>query len=294
MKHAYCIIAHKDIYTLNKLLECIDDKRNDIFLLLDKKSLIDKHDIYQPINSSIIIKQSITIRWGDISQIKAELAVLKAASSNGSYSYYHLVSGQDLPLHNQDFIHHYCSSVKPETNFIGYAQGSSNKRSLEERISYYVPFTAYYKISNKYLRIIFETLRNKAVNIQKRFGIIRTRPSIEFQKGCNWATMTDKFVKHLLNHENNIITLYRYTPCCDEIYKQTIAWNSIFKDTLYDSDDEYNGCVREIDWNRGGPYTYRQSDLNQLLSSDKLFARKFDSQIDKQIIDELVSNIKKS
>lgn len=36
-KHAYCIIAHNDKFCLETLLNLLDDKRNDIFLLIDKK-----------------------------------------------------------------------------------------------------------------------------------------------------------------------------------------------------------------------------------------------------------------
>lgn len=45
-KHAYCIIAHRDVYTLNKLIECIKDARNDIYILLDKKGRIEVSDIH--------------------------------------------------------------------------------------------------------------------------------------------------------------------------------------------------------------------------------------------------------
>ncbi len=37
-RHAYCIIAHNDPYCLQSLINTIDDERNDIFLILDKKS----------------------------------------------------------------------------------------------------------------------------------------------------------------------------------------------------------------------------------------------------------------
>lgn len=38
MKHAYCIIAHNEPIILQKLIEAIDDDRNDIYLLIDKKN----------------------------------------------------------------------------------------------------------------------------------------------------------------------------------------------------------------------------------------------------------------
>lgn len=39
------------------------------------------------------------VNWGGYSQIQAELNLLKAAANSGEdYSYYHLLSGADLPL----------------------------------------------------------------------------------------------------------------------------------------------------------------------------------------------------
>ena len=37
MKHAYLIIAHNNFYILEKLIKLIDDKRNDIYIHIDKK-----------------------------------------------------------------------------------------------------------------------------------------------------------------------------------------------------------------------------------------------------------------
>lgn len=37
-RHAYCIIAHNDPYCLQALVNMIDDDRNDIFIILDKKA----------------------------------------------------------------------------------------------------------------------------------------------------------------------------------------------------------------------------------------------------------------
>ena len=38
MKHAYLVIAHKNDYTFQTLLNLIDDERNDIFIHMDKKN----------------------------------------------------------------------------------------------------------------------------------------------------------------------------------------------------------------------------------------------------------------
>lgn len=45
------------------------------------------------------------LRTLDDSQIVAELYLFKKAISRQSYFYYHLLSGQDLPLYSQSYIH---------------------------------------------------------------------------------------------------------------------------------------------------------------------------------------------
>lgn len=217
--------------------------------------------------------------------VKAELIVFRAAWDYGDYSYFHLISGQDLPLKNQGQIHNFFDTVKPGTNFIGYCQGEISERILRSRTAYYVPFTKYQRGYNKLVLHSYSILRKMALVVQKMCKMRRNFGSMKFKKGCQWASLTDEFVKYLLDNERAILETYRGVPCCDEIYKQTIAWNSKFRETLFNVEDEYEGCLREIDWNRGTPYTYRIADLEMLKSSTKLFARKFDSSTDKSIVD---------
>ena len=62
--------------------------------------------------------------------------------------------------------------------------------------------------------------------------------------------------------------------------------NSNFRNNLfYDKmDNNYIACMRYIDWNRGKPYTWLADDFNELINSNYLFARKFDCNIDNNII----------
>lgn len=74
--------------------------------------------------------------------------------------------------------------------------------------------------------------------------------------------------------------------CADEIFIQTIAMNSRIINTVVDDD------LRFIDWNREDPYTYRMCDLDLLVRSHKLYARKFNSTVDRRVIDEKIDVIR--
>lgn len=82
---------------------------------------------------------------------------------------------------------------------------------------------------------------------------------------------------------------------CDEMFLQTIVYNSSFKDKLYDKDydDSCLGNQRYIDWKRGTPYTFRNEDFEELINSNCLFARKFNEKIDCKIIDRLSECVNK-
>lgn len=45
--------------------------------------------------------------------------------------------------------------------------------------------------------------------------------------------------------------------------------------------------ARHIDWERGTPYVFRKCDFEELINSTKMFDRKFDADIDMQIIQML-------
>lgn len=56
--------------------------------------------------------------------------------------------------------------------------------------------------------------------------------------------------------------------------------------------NDYTACLRYIDWNRGNPYVFRKDDYNELMSAKHMFARKFDENIDTEIIDMIYRELK--
>ena len=50
---------------------------------------------------------------------------------------------------------------------------------------------------------------------------------------------------------------------------------------------KYENNLRYIDWERGAPYVFRSDDFEDLINSSCLFARKFDSTVDREIIEKI-------
>ena len=75
----------------------------------------------------------------------------------------------------------------------------------------------------------------------------------------------------------------------DEMFVQTAIMNSPYADTVV------NNNLRYTDWSEsdqpGAPKTFTMKDYDAIVSSGKLFARKFDENKDMDIIRKLYSNI---
>lgn len=66
-------------------------------------------------HSSIYLIKSYDVRWSDVSQTSAELALFQRVVNCGvEYERVHLISGSDMPLRNQDYIHSFFKGKKEE------------------------------------------------------------------------------------------------------------------------------------------------------------------------------------
>ena len=118
MKHAYLILAHTEFEVLKLLVSCLDDPRNDIYVHFDKKVAV-LPELQTRLAGLTVLDRRIDVRWGAPSMVEAELVLFEAALAQGPYQYYHLLSGVDLPLKSQDYIHDYFDRHAGE-EFIGY------------------------------------------------------------------------------------------------------------------------------------------------------------------------------
>lgn len=288
-KHAYLIIAHNECGLLNKLIESIDDKRNDIFIHVDRKADFRINDLYKPQKSNLFPIKQTNIQWGGDTQIKCEMNLLKSARQKEHYSYYHLLSGVDLPIKSQDEIHKFFEKNKGK-NYIKIDPVAAKSAYHNERIRYYYFFQNL--IGKKHGHIVggLYKLQALTLRLQKKLRINRLKKcSKRIYKGTNWFSITDEMVQEILREESFIKKYCYRSLCADEIFVQTVAMNSDLKGTVVDED------LRCIDWKRGNPWIWRMEDAAYLLSQDSnLFARKFSDKVDEKISSFIVEKVKKN
>lgn len=172
-KHAFLIMAHNEYDILNKLLLLLDDERNDIFIHYDKKSKLPPLIELKYLNIHVFKK--VDVGWGEDSQIECEMFLFNEAYKKGPFDYYHLLSGVDLPLKSNDYIHDFFDQNKGK-EFVGIMDEQSCFICYK-RVCYYYFFVRYER--RKWGRFIV-WLNKISVKFQKMVGINRNKDVICF------------------------------------------------------------------------------------------------------------------
>ena len=291
--HAFLIIAHNQFNMLEKLICALDDERNDIFIHIDAKVRDFDFDHFLSLakhSRVIFTDERVNVTWGDYSQVKTEIVLLKKAiaceNADKPYQYFHLISGVDLPIKTNDYIHHFFDEHNGK-EFIHFTDNRVTQLSVN-RLQYYHFF-------RRRRNTIFKILSQLLLRIQKALHINRLKKrNLLVQKGCNWFSVTGQFAHYLFDHLEEYAGVFKHTYCADETFVQTVLVNSPFKDNLYmpDCSDNHEACMRLIDWERGNPYVWRSEDYDAIMHSPCIFARKFDMNIDSEIVEKIIQALK--
>lgn len=298
MKHAFLIIAHGNWEQLKILLKQLDSESVDIFMHIDKK--VKNPPINELLDcvklSSLKIYQKYKVYWGSFELVESELFLLKNANEY-NYDYYHLLSGMDLMIKPMRIVKDFFEKNKGY-EFIHFdtEERMKSDREIQRRTKLYHLFTNYrrrYKYN--FLNSFFTFLERISMVLQMFIGVNRNKNYNEVIKyGSQWFSITDNFAKYVIDNEDKIYSIFRKTKCSDELFMQTLIYNSKYKDNLYSKkfDNECIANVRLIDISNrgknGSPYIWKYSDYDELNNSKCLFARKFDINIDKSIVDKII------
>ncbi|MCH5230167.1 MAG: glycosyl transferase [Muribaculaceae bacterium] len=293
-RHAYLILAHKNFNQLKTLISLLDDPRNDIFVHVDLKASDFKEEEFKFLckNSRLIfVEERYKVNWGGVSIMRAELSLLKKATQTGRYDYYHLLSGMDLPIKSQSEIHSFFDENAGK-EFIKFWEF---KKSTYSRFRYFTIFPeGEGKFKTRIINHIFKGL-------QMAVGF-RINRKIDFKFASQWFSITDSLARYVVARRDWLEKVFKHTSTCDEIFLPTLVYDSDFKNNLYVSEPvksqkEVNRAdMRLIDWTRGEsirhPWVFTKGDYKFLTDSDLLWARKFDENVDSEIIGMIAEKVK--
>lgn len=242
-RHAYLLIVHKNPAQVRKLLGTLDDDRNYIVVHCDVKMAHDDVEAISnfPLESAELkVLQEYNVLWGSYAQVETELLLLKEALGRGC-SYYHLLSGEDLPLRSQDEIHDYFDESGKE--FVACNPQFEWPAVLDARV-------CQRHLQNRNASVFYKGIDKAWVALQRFVGVNLLDTDIRYGYGSNWFSITDRLANDLINHEEWVRSHFAQSLCADELFLQSFALTFGYQDSLFkpfDAGNKWGTC----DWSIG-------------------------------------------
>ncbi|HLE26380.1 MAG TPA: beta-1,6-N-acetylglucosaminyltransferase [Thermodesulfobacteriota bacterium] len=272
---AYLILVHRYPRQFKRLFRAIFHPANYYLVHVDKRSGVGLQTEIQDFLSSFanasLLKSRNTL-WGGYSLVDAELRGIEELLKIGSeWEFFINLSGQDFPLKSQTHIQDFLGR-NIGNDFIKVANQSKIRPDTLSRIEDYC-----IEFSNSVLRIPI-----------KRQYLRGVTPYI----GNQWMILSRKLCEHICYNPEvkRFKRFYRHTFIPDEGFFQTVIMNTSYEGTVLNDDK------RTIVWVPIGtiklrPKDFTSKDAEFLLSSQGLFARKFDETVDAGILSILELNL---
>jgi len=273
MKLAHLILAHKNPGQLARLIARLAHADSHFYIHIDQKTDITPFLFLTENQNVFFISNRVRVFWAGYSQVQSTLNSFEEIIARGNnYDYINLISGQDYPLQSATGIHRYLSE-NPGKAFMEYYPVYTVWKEAIPRISEY--FFTESSFPGKYY---VEQLLNKLLPVRKLPG------AMEPVGRSTWFTITSGQVAYILDFVRihpAYVRFFKKSWGADELFFQTILYNSPAKK------DMVNNNLLYVDWSKGGPNPkmLTMADAGALMSSGKLWARKFDDTVDKEILD---------
>jgi hypothetical protein len=274
MKLAHLILAHNNPQQLARLVKRLAHRDADIYISLDLKADISLYAPLKGIGGVSFIGKRVDVVWGEYSIIEATLIGLQQILAAGiAYSHINLLSGNDYPLKNATEIQSFLFAHADKT-FMWYDRIFDDWVHGQARINTY--YLGYYSFPGRYH---VANLMNKVLPKRK------LPDNLPAYGRSQWLTITPACAAYVINYIKNnkqIERFFKMTWAVDEVFFQTILCNSPLKDTLVNDNLRYLALQPNF-----RPVTYTMKDAKALTGPGKFYARKFDANVDSQILDYL-------
>lgn len=303
MQKNYLILAHKNPLQLGRMIERLDDGASKFFIHLDAKTPIEPFTACLEGAHIRFIEPRERCVWGDFSIVRATIHLMEAASKEQGI--FILMSGQDYPIQSQGYINAFLESNKG-FDFIEIEplEEKWKPKMVKDKLEHYhilhseerghsncyAPF-AHCSVFQK-LRTLTHLLKGRLS--RKNFRLLCSLPKRVAPFGCQyagsqfWAFSERTFyavLNYIREHKAALEEYYKYTSSSDEIYFHSVLMNLVAKDSTIKLKDP----ITYVNYFRKNN-VFITEDFDKLTSAKgKLFARKFDTDIDIEILNKLDS-----
>lgn len=274
MKLAHLILAHSNPGQLKRLVDKLAHSDSHIYIHLDKKTDITPFLPIADNDRVSFIRNRIKVYWGGYSIVQATINSFEEILANGiAFDHINLLSGQDYPIKSTEHIHQFLEQNKGKI----FMHSLSVKNEWQEAI----PRIERYHLAN--LKLPAGTYRVEQVMnaiLPKR----KMPEGIVAMGRSQWFTASRESIAYIVDYvkrEQWVSKFFKMSWAADELIFQTILFNSPFKEHMI------NDNLLYVDWSEGkaSPKLLTMEDAAALKASDKLFARKFNSEADIAVLD---------
>ncbi|NQT71906.1 MAG: hypothetical protein HQ553_03945 [Chloroflexi bacterium] len=285
MKVAYIIPVYKNPNQVKRLIDVLRYPDSSFYIHIDRK--VDPQPFFTLIPDEQtkdihFVRNRAEVNWGGFGLTQATLNSLqeiRQSTPENDLDYLFLLTAQDYPLKSNAEIHSFLEENKGN-EFISYAKMPT---------PFWTPAGGIWRVE----RYHFDGVRyGRFLRNLAHWFLPKRKPPMGLTAygGSTWWCLTYECVKYVLDFIDKnpkFVRFYKRVHIPDEMFFSTIIMNSPFADNAvseitsqYLEDD-----IRYLRWTGAHPDVLTKDDLNTLLESDKLFARKFDPSIDSTILD---------
>lgn len=290
MRQAFVILAHGKWPLLERLLGALQAPDFDVYLHVDADVAMPScwEEKLHSCFSNVMLLPRQRIYWADVSLVDLELRCFEQVLASGhAYSHIHLLSGQDLPLRSNEAIVRFFSE-HPTTQFVQIYEDATY--NLTHVRCHYI-FTHYFQYKQgSRISYRFRRLANQVWHALQKLALVHRwhRRDIAFRKGSQWCSITPDFARSLVEKREDILALYAHNFAPDEFFLTTALSQSPF------AADWQNTNLRLICWapkkHTPHPNVFTMKDAETLAASQAFFARKFDEDVDAEIVNKVLEN----
>ena len=303
MQKNYLILAHKNPLQLGRMIERLDDGASKFFIHLDAKTPIEPFAACLEGAHIRFIEKRERCVWGDFSIVQATIRLMEAASNEQGL--FILMSGQDYPIQSQGYINDFLQCNK-EFDFIEIEplEEKWKPKMVKDKLEHYhILHSEERGNSNCYAPFrhcsVFQKVRTLMHLVKGRLSVKnfkllcslpkRIAPFERQYAGSQFWAFSERTFYAVLNyireHKAALEGYYKYTSSPDEIYFHSVLMNLVAKDSTIKLKEQ----ITYVNYFRKNN-VFVSEDFDKLTSEKgKLFARKFDTDIDIEILNKLDS-----
>jgi hypothetical protein len=275
MDIAYIISAYKYPGQLMRLIRRLHTDATSFFIHIDKKAGSVVYDqAVQGIQDlpNIYFLQRYRCDWGGFGHVQATLEGIHEVMQRGiPFDYVILLTGQDYPIKTNDHIQDFLRQQNGKSFMDYFPLPSSHWEGggLQRVELWHVRFLNRHFLFPRDRDSFF---KRKFPKMFRPFG------------GCSYWCLSKEvilYIHQFTRQHPKFTNFFKYVDVPDEIFFQTIVMNSSYASSIVNDDLRY---ILWKDWNAGSPSILLKEDLEGLASSPKFFARKFDENVDAEVL----------